>query len=205
MVHISCLWIQSELDNISKDCIKSWIKLGYNVDLYTYSNLFNNYISTTHLHIKNANQIIPFNDYQELNKTHIADKFRFELFRQNQESLVPERIVWFDTDILLLRKFNENKNFVSSQYTPQSGIYCCKKKIMANIGVMSFDGYESINWVKILNSKSTKKTAFQSKYLKNYEREMTKHEQYIIEPDAFCPIQWSNTKDLFTEKDFLNP
>ena len=42
---ITCLWIQSELDEFSTVCIKSWIKQGYHVDLYTYSKRFMNNIS----------------------------------------------------------------------------------------------------------------------------------------------------------------
>ena len=205
MSTITCLWIQAELDEISKDCIKSWIALGYNVNLYTYAKLFSNYISVSHLHIKNANHIIEEKDYDNEAVEHKADRFRFELFRQNQESLAPETIIWMDTDTLLLRKLPEKVNWVSSQLTPQSGIYCCKKKVIANIGVMCFDGYEAIDWVKILKSKSTKKTAFQSKYLKNYEKQMDKHSDYLLPAKAFCAVHWSYAKELFTEKDFLVP
>ena len=201
---LTCLWIQSDLDDISKDCIKSWIALGYHVNLYTYSKLFTNNISTN-IHIKNANDIIPFQEHSESAKEHIADKFRFELFRQNQESLDPERIIWLDTDTILLRKIPTHFNYVSSQLTPQSGIYCCKKKKIANIGVMCFDGFEKVNWVKITKSRSSKMTAFQSKYLKNYEKEIERFPEYILPAKAFCPVHWSYTKELFTEKDFLIP
>lgn len=202
---ITCLWVQSELDAISKDCIKSWIALDYHVNLYTYSKLFSNYISVSHLHIKNANDIIPLQDYTDSSKEFMADRFRFELFLQNKESLERETIIWLDTDTLLLRKLPNTTNYVSSQLTPQSGIYCCKKKVIANIGVMCFDGTEEIDWSKILKSKSTKKTAFQSKYLKNYEKQMDKHNDYVLPAKSFCPVHWSYAKELFTESDFLIP
>ena len=55
MTTITCLWIQQELDDISIRCIKSWIALGYHVDLWTYSKEFMNNISIEKLHIRNAN------------------------------------------------------------------------------------------------------------------------------------------------------
>jgi hypothetical protein len=70
---------------------------------------------------------------------------------------------------------------------------------------MCFDGTEEIDWDKILKSKSTKKTAFQSKYLKNYEKQMDKHSDYILPAKAFCAVHWSYAKELFTESDFLIP
>ena len=127
------------------------------------------------------------------------------IFKQNKESLDRQTIIWMDTDTLLLRKLPNRTNYVSSQLTPQSGIYCCKKKVIANIGIMCFDGSEEIDWYKILNSKSTKKTAFQSKYLKNYEKQMDKHNDYLLPAKAFCPVHWSYAKELFTETDFLIP
>ena len=33
---LSCLWIQPLLDDISVMCIKSWIRLGYHINIYTY-------------------------------------------------------------------------------------------------------------------------------------------------------------------------
>tara|TARA_R110000822_G_scaffold929_7_gene4037 strand:- start:4945 stop:5727 length:783 start_codon:yes stop_codon:yes gene_type:complete len=202
---ITCLWIQETLDNISTDAIKSWIALGYHVNLYTYSKLFNNNISYTNLHIKNANDIILKEDYDTDQKEVMADRFRFQLFRNNANTLQSEIITWMDTDIILLRKLPNKVNYVSSQLTPQSGIYCCKEKVIANIGVMCFDGNEKIDWYKILTSKSKKKTIFQSKYLKSYEKEMKKWFKYVLPAKSFCAVHWSYTKELFTENDFTKP
>ena len=106
-----------------------------------------------------------------------------------------------DTDILLLRPIPTKSNYVSSQYTQQTGIYKCKKKIVPNIGVMCLDGTENIDYNKILDCK-TKAKAFQSKYLKIYEKEVP--DDLILHPEAFCPVHWAWAKELFTSKYFKN-
>ena len=195
---ITCLWIQSELDDFSTVCIRSWIKQGYHVDLYTYSKRFMNNISISHLHIKDANKILSIPIDDSTNKPFLADEFRFNLFKQNKEGN-RDRIIWMDTDVLLLRKIPSTSNYVSSQYTNQTGAFKCKNKVVPNIGVMSFDGSENINYDKILNTKQKPK-AFQSKYLKQYEKEVPN--DIIMGPEVFCPVHWAWAKNLFNDIDF---
>ncbi len=197
---ITCLWIQGELDNFSTVCIRSWIKLGYHVDLYTYSKTFMNNISISNLHIKDANIILSVPIDDSTHKPFLADEFRFNLFKQNKEGN-RDRIIWMDTDLLLLRKIPSTSNYVSSQYTQQTGAFKCKKKIVPNIGVMCFDGTENIDYDKILNTKQKPKS-FQSKYLKEYEKQVK--DDLILHPEAFCPVHWGWAKELFTSKFFKN-
>ncbi len=53
---LSTLWIQGELDDLTKLCLQSWINLGYKVNLYTYEI---EKMESTHdnIVIKNANEI----------------------------------------------------------------------------------------------------------------------------------------------------
>jgi len=199
MTTLTCLWIQSELDDLSKECIKSWLKLGYHIDLYTYSKLFTNNISVSHLHIKDARKILDIDIENETNKPFLADKWRFHLFKKNQCE-DKERIIWLDTDILLLKRIPNTKNFVSSQLTQQTGAFKCKHKVVPNIGVICMDGTENINYDKILKVKG-KDTAYQSKYLKEWERQL-KDTDLIIEPESFCPVHWAWAKDFYTEPFF---
>ena len=201
METITCLWVQSELDEMSEKCIRSWLKLGYDVNLYTYSKTFTNNISTK-LHIKNAREIYDIEDDKIVEPyTHLADVWRFTLLKLNK--IEKERIIYMDTDIVLLRNLPTQSNYVSSQYTQQTGAFKCKRKIVANIGVMCLDGTEDIDYDKILNCKG-KRTIYQSKYLKEYEKQMKNLPDLIVDPNNFCPIHWGWAKDLFTKHLFVN-
>ena len=201
---ITCLWIQDTLDEISELCLKSWISLGYHVNLYTYSTNFTNNISTD-IHIKNATTI--YDAGVELlnpscNYSHISDEFRFNLFWKNQHEDKKNKIIWMDTDVLLLKPIPTCFNYVSSQYTNQTGAFKCKNKVMPNIGVMCLNGKEKIDFLKILRTKK-KATAFQSKFLKEYEKQLSNCKELIIDPEAFCPVHWAWAKDFYTHSYFI--
>ncbi len=198
MITITCLWVQSELDDMSEKCIRSWLKQGYDVDVYTYSRSFTNNISTR-LHIKNAREIYDPGEISEP-YTHLADVWRFNLFKQNK--IEKERLIYMDTDILLLKPIPTHSNYVSSQYTQQTGAFKCKKKVIANIGVLCFDGTENIDYDKILNCKGKAK-AYQSKYLKEYEKQLNQLPDLIMDPTCFCPIHWGWVRDLYAQRTFL--
>jgi len=194
---IDCLWIQDTLDTMSEECIKSWIAVGYDVNLHTYS--VSDFFSTLKINILDANDVIPRNDSIDI-KSFQSDHWRFNLFKKNQESENKRKIIWLDTDIFLIRKIPTNIiNKTSSQYNNKTGYYKSQKNYKANIGAMIFDGNEDIDWNKILTTKN-KCTAFESHYLKNWESIIT--EDYVLPPVAFCPIHWAWAKDLFTQRNF---
>lgn len=194
---IDCLWIQDTLDQISQACIQSWIDVGYEVNLHTYSH--KDFFSTLKLNILDANDVVPINDSTNV-KSFQSDHWRFNLFKQNQESENKTKIIWLDTDIFLIRKIPENIiNKTSSQYNNKTGYYKSQKNYKANIGAMIFDGTENIDWGKILTSKN-KSTAYESHLLKNWENNID--DIYVLPPVAFCPIHWAWAKDLFTQQTF---
>tara|TARA_R110002153_G_scaffold1957_8_gene9666 strand:+ start:10790 stop:11578 length:789 start_codon:yes stop_codon:yes gene_type:complete len=204
MDKISCLWIQSELDDMSIECINTWLYLDYYVDLYTYSidNFKNPWIEHPMFQEKvcvmDAREIYDVD--LSINKRYefVADRFRFEMFEQNQN--VGTRIIWMDTDQMLLRTIKPICNFVSSQFTLQKGAFRhTKLKVIPNIGVMCFDGSESVDWTKIINKgEKTKAKEFQSGYLKYYEKEMLKYPDLISDPETYMPIHWAWCRDIYT-------
>ena len=206
MTTITCLWIQNKLDDISITCVNSWLKLGYKIDIYTYSIGFRNeWINTKYddmVNVKDANEIL--NDKVDINKLEFkADLFRFRLFAINKAKQFIERIIWLDTDQYLIRKIPTDKNYVSSQSTLNAGAFKHKDiREMPNIGVMSFDGNEDIDWKYIIDNgmKYKKNNELQSGFLKYYEKIMIKTD-YAVEPNIFCPIHWAWAKDIFTNCD----
>ena len=208
MTTITCLWIQNKLDDISITCVNSWLKLGYKIDIYTYSIGFRNeWINTKYddmVNVKDANEIL--NDKVDINKLEFkADLFRFRLFAINKAKQFVERIIWLDTDQYLIRKIPTDKNYVSSQSTLNAGAFKHKDiREMPNIGVMSFDGNEDIDWKYIIDNgmKYKKNNELQSSFLKYYEKIMIKTD-HAVEPNIFCPIHWAWVKDLYAQRQFL--
>ena len=205
---ITCLWFQKKLDDISITCINSWLKLGYRVHIYTYSIGFRNeWINTKYdsrVEVKDGNEIYA-NNYNISKLEYRSDIFRFNLFLKNQmeDDELKERVIWLDTDQYLIRKLPSDKNYVSSQYTLVTGMYKHKDiRIMPNIGVMSFDGREEIDWAEIINKglNSRKGNELQSSFLKYYEK-IILNTDYAVEPDMFCPIHWAWAKEIYTRID----
>tara|TARA_R110001592_G_scaffold52813_3_gene162057 strand:+ start:315 stop:1079 length:765 start_codon:yes stop_codon:yes gene_type:complete len=197
---ISCLWIQDVLDDMSDKCIRSWINAGYDVNLYTYSKRF--YTTIECLNVLDANTIC---EEKELDRTHQADYFRFTLFKKNKDknSINPFNIIWCDTDQFLFKKLPPLCNYVSTQENLKTGAFKCNKESKPNIGVMKFNGNESIDWDKIINLKRTKGSKMESKYLKEYVKQIDNAKDIILLPTlACCGIHWSQTKDLYTAKYF---
>tara|TARA_R110002049_G_scaffold3325_1_gene25626 strand:- start:1765 stop:2529 length:765 start_codon:yes stop_codon:yes gene_type:complete len=198
---ITCLWIQDSLDDISDKCIRSWIAVGYEVHLYTYSDRFYTTIEDN-LIVKDANEIC---EEKELDKTHQADYFRFTLFKKNKEksSLIPFSIIWCDTDQFLFKKLPMICNYVSTQENLKAGAFKCNKDSKPNIGVMKFNGNESIDWSKIVDLKRKKGSKMESKYLKEYVKQIEMSKDVILLPTvACCGVHWSQVKDLYTCKYF---
>ena len=203
MDKITCLWVQNELDDISIKCITSWLRLGYKVDIFTYSEYFinpwDNSNYNENVKIKNANDILEIDS--NLKYEFLADLFRFKMFALNKSDACKERIIWADTDQILIRKIRPITNFVSSQFTLQKGAFKhTKLKRIPNIGVMCFDGNELVDWDKIIKKGfKTLHYSNQSGFLKYYEKEMLKYPELIAEPERYCPIHWAWSRDIFTK------
>mgnify|MGYP003625081020 FL=1 len=96
---LSCLWIQEELDEFSNICLLSWLKLGYQVDIYTYSYIENfelqNIITKNkNINVLDANIILKKTEDDFLP---LSDLFRFTLL-----SKIPP-CIWLDADLFLLK------------------------------------------------------------------------------------------------------
>ena len=207
METITCLWIQKKLDNTSIICLNSWLKLNYNVKIYTYTIGFRNeWINTEYdkqVEICDANEIyeleIPLTEITTYE--FISDKFRFILLRDNK--IKKEKIIWLDTDQFLIRRMKTNNNFVAGQHTLQKGAFKHKDKVaIPTIFAMCFDGTENVDWEKILKE-GKPNTAYQSGNLKRFEKEIAKT-NLMLEPEIFAPIHWAWAKDIYTRCDIEN-
>lgn len=201
---ITCLWYQPKLDEISIMCINSWLKLGYKVLIYTYSIGFRNeWINTKYdkmVSVEDGNKICP-NNNNIPSLEFRADEFRFTLFNMNKKSSSFNRIIWCDTDQYLIRKIPVVNNFVSSQETLKEGAFKHKDvREIPNIGIMSFDGYENVDWDLIIKKGNRKGKVNQSASLKQYEK-LLLNSIYPVSSKSYCPIHWAYGKDIYSYVD----
>tara|TARA_R110000765_G_scaffold245757_1_gene347871 strand:- start:1902 stop:3422 length:1521 start_codon:yes stop_codon:yes gene_type:complete len=202
METISCLWIQKNLDDISNECITSWLNLGYNVTIYTYAlplsfSICNKICRNNNIKIVDANTIL---EYEEKEHLPLADLFRFNLLSKSS------KCVWVDTDLFLLKQLPLT-NFVSSEHANQKGAFVPKDRTKtANIGIISQLSGHLLDWDKIIdkiNKCNTKQNSNNNNFMKIYQKEMHKRMQLVAEPHLYCPIPWSFAKELYTMNDII--
>ena len=199
---ISCLWIQEELDQFSNICLLSWLRLGYQIDIYTYSYIENfelqNIITKNkNINVLDANIILKKTEDDFLP---LSDLFRFTLL-----SKIPH-CIWLDTDMFLLKRLTEG-NFVSSEHSRQTGNLATKNRTKtSNIGCIS-QMEQIIDWDKIIvkcKKNNKKHNLNNNNFMKIYQKEMHEyHWNLIAEPNAFCPVSWAYAKEIYTEPDII--
>ena len=199
---LSCLWIQEELDEFSNICLLSWLRLGYQVDIYTYSYIENfelqNIITKNkNINVLDANIILKKTEDDFLP---LSDLFRFTLL-----SKIPH-CIWLDTDLFLLKRLTEG-NFVSSEHSQQNGAFATKNRTKTgNIGCIS-QMEQIIDWDKIIEKckkNNKKQNSNNNNFMKIYQKEIhDNHFNLIADPNAFCPISWCYAKEIYTEPDIV--
>ena len=128
---VSTLWIGRELNELSKLCLMSWIKQGYDINLY---------IDTSK----------PF-DLGELPESRVKLLDAYEIYKNDELDILPYSDLWrykllyhhggtwLDADMFLLRRLPQiPSTIISSEHTFQSGAYKSKEALVPNIGVMRF-------------------------------------------------------------------
>lgn len=213
---IFSIWIQGDLDDISIVCIKSWIKFGYEVVIYTYSQslLEHNTWKFKHsnLRYENANlifDIIDNPDHSELLDTMgyapLSDIFR--LTKINKEGGT-----YLDTDMFLIRELPDKKEIIGSEYTNQSGAYKSSRLENPNFNVLRLPAgspilQETID--KILKSKAwrhphevgmnSNNNTFMKIFQKLLFTEKYRHLKVRALAKAFdySPIAWAYWKDIY--------
>lgn len=103
MITVSGLWIGPELSPIEQLSIKSFLKNGYQYDLYIYDSVGN---IPTGVNIKDANEIVPKSEvfaYKNSSFSAVSNIFRFKL-------LYTKKAIWVDLDIICTKFYDFNKD-----------------------------------------------------------------------------------------------
>jgi hypothetical protein len=192
-MRLNYLWIEGRLPRLQRTCIKSYIKLGYEIDFYTFTP---NKIGIKHKNIffKNAEEILS-RDYD--NHLHYADLFRYKLLQEKGG-------IWIDADLFLFKTITddlvEDKIIISSQHCNKTGAF--KKdhtNKTANIGILKLPKNDKLLIETIKKCEKSKAKLGDLSYM-NFFIDMIKkldYEKYVVEPEVYCPVSWANAKELY--------
>ena len=194
-MRLNYLWIEGKLPRLQRACIKSYIKLGYEINFYTFTP---NEIGVKHCNIffYDAGTIL---DRCYKNHLHYADLFRYILLHQ-------EGGIWIDADLFLFKTIPNDSIIISSQHCNKTGAF---KKINTNktpnIGLLKVDKGDILLRKTIEKCLKSKAKLGDLSFM-NFFIQMIKkldYEKYVVEPEVYCPVSWANAKELY-QKDNEN-
>jgi len=193
---INGFWHGSELGELEKLCINSWIKNGYEFHLWVYDldiKVSENVV------IENANHIVDLREYFTYDEGHskgtpiaFSNLFRAELLYQRGG-------LYVDLDVLCLKPYHFNKRFVFSEQVDSGWEWHVATCILysENQGEELFKDW--IDWIiaKRNNWRSTTHGDLGPNLITPLiiSRDL---KEYVLPKHYFCPIDWQSYKEIFT-------
>ena len=184
---VTTLWIGKDLNKLSKLAIASWLRLGYNINLYINQN-FNLPLELKQFELNGQLKFYNANDILDTKK--IKDILPFsDLWRYTY--LYNFGGTWLDADMVLLKKLPEDKIIISSEHTFQSGAFKSKDPQICNIGVLRMPkGCEILKTViDKINAKGLKNTEFCENMI--IFRKIVESNDWILE-NSYALHCWNN-------------
>ncbi len=200
---VSSLWIGNQLNYLSEVCMLSWLKQGYNIDLYIDFNgkfklpksllLYAESLHTSSkapvINLKDANKIMDTSDAVHT-VLPFSDLWRFKLIYKTGAT-------WLDADMFLINKLPNDPIIISAENTMQSGAFKSFKHIIPNIGVLRFPkGDEELK--KIIDKiEKRKKVATFCDNMKIFRKEIVKTSYPLSDPSIYMPVDWWNYQSMY--------
>jgi hypothetical protein len=194
MKELHYLWIEGILPELQKMCIKSYIKLGYTINFWTFTP-WSIGIEHQNINFKYAGDILD-NVYEH--HFHYADLFRYKV-------LYLYGGIWIDADMYLLKTIPEDDIIISSEYCNKIGAF--KKDYTnknANIGILKFPEGDALLKKTIIQCENSKAKLTNLKFMEYFRTNLKKYnyDKYVVEPQVYCPVSWANYKEFYEDKDY---
>jgi len=196
------LWVEGLLDEWTRLSIKSWLKLGYEVDLFMYSEPealdVADFPDVNFLDAADYVAKPPIQNYAE-----IADYFRFNY-------LFCEGGTWLDSDLVLIKRLPEDEIIISSEHARFGSFQPIGRDFSCNIGVLRFPPYsfillDVITKVAAAINRDIKQNTNRNSLMRIFQKIIHKnHLDLVSPPNHYCPISWAYTKELYTQPDIKN-
>ena len=185
----------SELGELEKLCIDSWIENGYEFHLWIYDDIE----VPNDVVVENANHIVSFNQYFTYNEGHskgtpvaFSNLFRAQLLYQRGG-------LYTDLDVLCLKLYDFNKRFVFSEQGDSTHSYHVATCILysENKGERIFD-----DWSDWMIAKKNKTITHGDLGPNLFTKLITLYnlKEYVLPKEHFCPVDWESYKDVLEYK-----
>ena len=192
---VNGFWYGSELGELEKLCIDSWIKNGYEFHLWIYDDIE----VPNGVVVENANHIVSFNQYFTYNEGHskgtpvaFSNLFRAQLLYQRGG-------LYTDLDVLCLKLYDFNKRFVFSEQGDSTHSYHVATCILytKEKGESFFD-----DWSDWIIAKKNKTITHGDLGPNLFTKLITLYnlKEYVLPKEHFCPVDWESYKDVLEYK-----
>ena len=195
---LTCLWMFGDLPKLQQMCLKSWLKRGYKVVLYSYAPFAISF-KNDNLEIRDAIEIMELPKVIEGSVLPASDLWRFIYLYQKGGT-------WIDFDMVMLKRLPEDEFIISSEHCQKKGAYARKNTDKtANIGILRFPKEDQ--WLKgvIAKIQNTKQKDIRPiTYMQIFQKELEKLDfwkELVSHPDEYCPISWAYSKNIYTNGD----
>ena len=193
------LWVEGPLDDFTKLCLRSWLRLGYTIKLYMYDDPFPlDVCEFDDVEFCDASDIVEYPD-ELLSYAEVADWFRFNYLWQKGGT-------WIDSDEFLIKRIPNNNIIISSEACKKAGAYAPKNRdFTPNIGVLRFPPNNELIKKTIKKCQSAMDKGFKSNSNRNSLMKifqkivLSECPKVVAHPFEFCPISWAYAKDIYTK------
>ena len=192
------LWVQGPLDEFTKICLKSWLRLDYTIKLYMYEEPYPpDLLEFQNVQFLDASDITAYPDLDSY--AEVADWFRFQY-------LFIHGGTWIDTDEFLIRKIPDNPIIISSESCKKIGAFSCKDRdATPNIGVLRFPANntileETIKKCQRMIERREESNSNRNNLMKIFQKIVLKKcPKLVSHPFEYCPISWAYVKEIYTQ------
>ena len=188
---VNGFWYGSELGELEKLCINSWIKNGYEFHLWLYGDIE----VPKGVVVKNADEIIYFNQYftydggvSKGTPVAFSNLFRARL-------LYKLGGLYTDLDVFCLKPYDFNKRFVFSEQGDSTHPYHVATCILytKEMGESFFSDWT--DWIIAKKNKTITHGDLGPNLITSLI-EQYDYKEYVLPKEHFCPVDWESYKDV---------
>jgi len=194
---VNGFWHGSELGELEKLCIDSWIKNGYEFHLWLYDDIE----VPEGVVVENANHIVSLHEYftyddgvSKGTPVAFSNLFRTQLLYQRGG-------LYSDLDVLCLKPYDFNKRFVFSEQGDSTHPYHVATCILysKDMGESFFDDWS--DWI-IAKKNNWRPIAHGDLGPNLFTKLITLYnlKEYVLPKEHFCPVDWESYKDVLEHK-----